>query len=210
LVQEGFTPKATFESRLIPKKNIPDVYIGKAVLLQELNKIPFDFIPLNDDTWLQFEADIFELVQEIFGENPMYRRISHDQFKLLYNRQFARKLCPYSSVMFRDRATGKLAAISMCHPNYQSLHPEVRQPVFERDFEKLPHKILLAKTVGVHPQFRQQGLMNYMGAYGMLSFREYYDEVLFCLMRSDNFSLHFTDSLTYESAKYVLYEKDIL
>jgi hypothetical protein len=209
LAQQGFVTRASFESRLIPKKNIPDVYIDKALLLQELKKIPFDFIALNEDSWQQFEDGIFELVQAIFSENPMYRQVSHQQFKLLYNQQFARKLCPYSSVIFRDQASGTLAAISMCHPNYQLMDRGITQPVFERDFQKLSHKILLAKTVGVHPQYRQQGLMNYMGAYGMLSFREYYDEVLFCLMRSDNFSLHFTDNLTYEAAKYVLFEKSI-
>lgn len=209
LQQLHFYPKATFESRLIQKENIPDVYIDKAVLLNELTKIPFDFIPLNKNNWQLYEEQIFELVQAIFSENPLYKNISISQFKLLYNQNFSRKLCPYSSVIFRDQSSGKLAAISMCHPNYHSLYPAATTPDFKKDFERLDKKVLLAKTVGVHPGFRQQGLMNFMGAYGMLSFRDWYDEVIFCLMRSDNYSLHFTDSVSYERAKYVLYEKKL-
>lgn len=209
LEQSDFYAKATFESRLILKENIPDVYIDKAGLLNELTKIPFDFIPLNEANWQQYEEQIFSLVHAIFSENPLYKNISANQFKLLYNHSFSRKLCPYSSVIFRDQFSGKLAAISMCHPNYYSLYPAITAPDFKKDFERLEKKILLAKTVGVHPDFRQQGLMNYMGIYGMLSFRDWYEEVVFCLMRSDNYSLHFTDSVVYESAKYVLYEKKL-
>jgi hypothetical protein len=209
LQQSDFNAKATFESRLIRIKNIPDVYIDKAVLLNELSKIPFDFIPLNEGNWQLYEEQIFELVDAIFSENPLYKTISANQFKLLYNHTFSRKLCPYSSVIFRDQSSGVLAAISMCHPNYHSLSPAATELNFKDDFERLDKKVLLAKTVGVHPDFRQQGLMNYMGAYGMLSFRDRYDEVIFCLMRSDNYSLHFTDSVAYEAAKYVLYEKSL-
>lgn len=207
LQQSGFYTKATFESRLIKKENIPDVYIEKAALLEELKKIPFDFIPLNEANWQLYEDEIFELIHAIFNRNPLYKTISATQFKLLYNHDFSRKLCPHSSVIFRHQSSGKLAAISMCHPDYHSLYSKVKTPDFERDFSGLKKKVLLAKTVGVHPDFRQQGLMNYMGAYGMLSFRDWYDEIIFCLMRSDNYSLHFTDSVSYEPAKYVLYEK---
>ena len=207
LQRSGFYTKATFESRMIKKENIPEAYINKASLLHEITRIPFDFIPLHGGNWHEYEEEIFELVQAIFSENLLYKTISKEQFRLLYNNAFSAKLCPHSSVMFKDRTSGKLVSISMCHPNYQSLYPGVTEPSFDKDFKKLDKKILLAKTVGVHPAFRKMGLMNFMGAYGMLSFRDWYDEVIFCLMRSDNFSLHFTDSLQYESAHYALYEK---
>ncbi|HEX8461607.1 MAG TPA: hypothetical protein VF623_09260, partial [Segetibacter sp.] len=155
------------------------------------------------------EEQIFELIEAIFSQNPLYKSISFAQFKLLYNHSFAKKLCPYSSVIFRDKETGQLAAISLCYPDYNTLPSGTSSPDFATDFIKLDKKILLAKTVGVHPKYRKQGLMNYMGAYGMLSFRNYYDEVIFCLMRSDNFSLHFTNNIPHEKAKYVLYEKRV-
>ncbi|GAA3933225.1 hypothetical protein [Hymenobacter algoricola] len=207
LARLGFVPRSTFESRLIRRETVPVVYAHKADALAELRKLPFEFIPLNEASWQQHEAEIFALVQLIFGANPNYRPISLAQFRLLYNADYARKLCPHTSVLFRSRESGGLVALSFCHPNYQPLHlPAGTAPDFARDYPRLPRKVLLAKTVGVHPDFRQRGLMDLLGAYGMVHFREYYEEVLFCLMRSDNFSLHFTDGLPMETARYALFE----
>ncbi len=208
LQQSGFEVKSIFESRMIRKKHIKDVYIDKEMLLNEISKIPFNFIPINPENWKKYQHEIYGLIEAIFSENPFYKSISFEQFKLYYNEAFAKKLCPHSSVIFQDKVTGDLASISICHPNYTSL--TTQKPEFDRDFESLHQKILLAKTVGVHPNYRKKGLMNFMGAYGMLSFTSFYEEVIFCLMRSDNHSLHFTDSLNYEVAKYALYEKKLL
>ena len=210
LTQLGFGIRSTFESRLIKKETVPEVYLDKQQFLQELGKIPFDFIPVNPETWQLYEDDIFELVHFIFSKNPSYKPVSAEQFRLLYNVDFAAKLCPHSSVLFRDQVSGRLAAMSLCPPNYKPLQlPPHVTPVFERDFPKLQKKTLLAKTVGVHPDFRQQGLMSYLAAYAMFSFRELYEEVLFCLMRSDNFSTHFTNGLPYEAVQYALYQKQL-
>jgi hypothetical protein len=210
LEQLGFTTNTHFESRLIAKENIPGVYIDKQFFVDEVKKIPFDFIPLNPETWIEYEDELYELIHAIFSGNPFYKTISKEEFGLLYNIDFARKLCPHSSVLFKEQNTGRLAAISMCHPNYYSLNlPQHISPVFQVHYPLLPKKILLAKSVGVHPDFRKQQLMNFLGAYGMLSFREYYDEVLFCTMRSDNFSLHFTNGIPYEKAEYALYQKQL-
>lgn len=206
----GFNVTATYESRLIPQTAIPAVYSHKQLLLDELGKLPYDLIPLNPATWAEHEAGLYGLIDAIFSQNPFYQPISRSAFGLLYNRNFAEKLCPHSSVLFRDRQSGRLAAISLCHPNYTSLSMEEgMSPNFERDFGKLEKKVLLAKSVGVHPDYRRQGLMNFLGAYGMLSFREHYEEVIFCTMRSDNFSLQFTDGLEYEKAGYALYRREL-
>lgn len=205
----GFSEKALFESRLIKKENVEQLYKQKSELLTHISEIPFDFISINEEIWKLYQDEIFELIHAIFSENPQYRSIPANQFKLLYNLDYARKLCPFSSVIVKDRQSGSLAAISLCCPNYKLLNPGIYQQDFKLDFGRLSRKTLLAKTVGVHPDFRRRGLMNFMGAHAMLSFKEHYDEVLFCLMRSDNFSAHFTDGLTYESAKYALYEREL-
>ncbi|RAK62924.1 hypothetical protein [Hymenobacter edaphi] len=206
----GLVPVTTFESRRIRPQDVPAVFTEKDMLLRELARIPFDFIPLNEHSWQEHETAIFELVQAIFGANPGYRPVSLAQFRLLYNPQYAAKLCPHTSVLFRDQATGALAALSFCHPNYTELHlPDNRPPVFERDFARLQRRQLLAKTVGVHPDYRQRGLMSYLGAYGMVHFRERYDDVVFCLMRTGNFSLHFTDGLPAETAHYALFGQEL-
>ncbi|MFD2784512.1 hypothetical protein [Hymenobacter rubripertinctus] len=203
----GLAPGLTFESRLIRADAVPAAYLNKADLLGALQQIPFDFIPLNPDTWRTHETELFALVDRIFSANPAYRSISRAQFEQLYNPSFAAKLCPHTSVLFRDRAAGQLVALSFCQPNYAPLRLDPTPPDFERDYPRLPHKTMLAKTVGVHPDFRQQQLMSYLGAYGMLRFRELYDDAIFCLMRADNFSRHFTDGLPAETAHYALFEQ---
>ena len=201
----GFAPQLTFESRLIEPATVPAVYQDKAALLAALSGLPYEFLPLTPATWPEHEAELFELVHQVFSANPAYQRIPESQFRQLYNAQYAAKLCPHTSVLLREKARGRLVALSLCHPNYAPLKLGATPPVFERDYPRLTRKTLLAKTVGVHPDFRNQQLMSYLGAYGMLSFRELYEQVIFCLMRSDNFSLHFTDGLPAEVARYALF-----
>ena len=209
LTMLGFTPTLTFESRLIRPDAVPLAYSNKATLLAALQQLPFDFIPLNADIWREHEKELFKLVDRIFSGNPAYRSISPAQFRQLYNAEYAGKLCPHTSVLFRDRDSAQLVALSFCHPNYASLQLGSTAANFARDYPRLTERTLLAKTVGVHPDFRNQQLMNYLGAYGMMSFREFYDQIIFCLMRSDNFSRHFTDDLPFEIAQYALFGQDL-
>lgn len=204
----GFREKLTYETRLIFRKNLPALFAAKDSFVKTIGQIPFDFITLNPENWALYAHDIFELMHLIFKANPFYKAISYEQFQLIYSDQFSEKLCPNSSLLVRDQESGQLVAISLCQPNYHALYPLIKEPHFIRDFEKLPHKTLMAKTFGVHPDFRRQGLLNYMGAYGMTSLIEgIYEDVLVCLMRSDNYSAHFSNHVPYESAKYALYEK---
>ncbi|RSK35397.1 hypothetical protein [Hymenobacter metallilatus] len=209
LAQLGFRPALTFESRLIAPATVPAVYQNKAELLAALGGLPYEFIPLTPEAWVRHETELFALVHQIFSANPAYQPIPESQFRQLYNAQYAAKLCPHTSVLVREQARGRLVALSLCHPNYAPLHLGPEPPDFRRDYPRLPHKTLLAKTVGVHPDFRQQQLMSYLGAYGMLPFRELYEQVIFCLMRTDNFSLHFTDGLPSETARYALFEQEL-
>ncbi len=210
LEQLGFGVCERFESRLLAKANIPQAYSNKLLLLAGLAQLPVDIIPLNPGIWAQHEAELFALVQQVFRDNPAYRPISKAQFELRYNQQFAGKLCPYSSVLFRDKALGQLVALSFCYPDYQSLALAPGDlPNFQRDYSRLTKKVLLVKTVGVHPDFRKRGLMSFLGAYGMVHFRELYDDVIFCLMRADNFSRHFSDGLPCETARYALFGKEL-
>jgi hypothetical protein len=209
LEQLGLAPVLTFESRLIRADAVPEAYGRKADLLAAFQQVPYDLIPLNPATWSQYEAELHALVDRVFGANPAYRQIPPAQFRRLYNAGFAAGLCPHTSVLFRDRPTGQLVAFSFCQPNYAPLGLGATPPNFARDYPRLKHKVLLAKTVGVHPDFRQQQLMSFLGAYGMLSFREFYTEIIFCLMRSDNFSRHFTDGLPMEVAHYALFGQEL-
>lgn len=205
LLSNGFKIITEYESRMITKETIKDVYFSKESLLIDLKTIPFDFIPITVDFWKENEKDLYYLIHETFGDNPFYRKISFEQFKSIFNCSFVNKLCPHSSVTFRDRKSGRLAAISLCHPNYMELEGLHENISFVEHYPLLTRKTLLAKSVGVHPEFRKNGLMNFLGAYGMISFQEYYDEVLFCLMREGNVSLRFSNHFPHDKSMYALF-----
>ncbi len=202
-----YTPSLTFESRRIKSSGVPEVYAAKDHYISTLTQLPFRCIPLTPENWVQRAHEIFELVDTIFSQNPGYKPISYAQFCLLYNADFAQKLCPHSSVLFENESK-KLVGLCFCLPDYRSLAQKAN-PVFARDYSKLTHKTLLIKSVGVHPDFRGQGLMNYLGAYCMQTFRNHYDDAIFCLMRENNPSLAFTENLPYESCSYALFEKAV-
>jgi hypothetical protein len=208
LTDLGFDKEMLFESRMIKKADIPEIYSVKENSLKALKNISFESIPITPETWEKYEEEIFELVQAIFSANPLYKSISHKQFTSLYNSGFASKLCPYSSVFFKGKPTGRLVSLSFCHPNYELLKFQGDHHYsYENDFKKLNHKTLLVKSVGVHPDFRKQGLMNFMAAHAMLSFQELYDDVIFCMTRADNISNNFTRHLPYEKVAYTLFTK---
>jgi len=205
----GYSVRSQFESRYVAKAMVPDFYANKQKFIERLNSLPLNILPLTPNAWKEYEKEIYCFVNETFGNNPSFQLISEEEFGLLYNLKFAEKLCPYSSVLFTDKITGKIAALSFCQPNYQSLGRAVPAPTFRSDFEKLPIKTLLIKSVGVHPDYRNMNLMSYLGAYAMQSFKKFYDDAIFCLMRSDNVSTNFTRGLPYISSKYFLFEKKL-
>lgn len=205
LMQNGFKIVTEYESRMITKETIKDVYFNKESLLADLKTIPFDFIPITAKFWEENQFELYNLIHETFGDNPFYRKITFEQFNSIFTCNFVNRLCPHSSVTFRDQKSGRLAAISLCHPNYMELNDAPETITFKEHYPLLKKKTLLAKSVGVHPDFRKNGLMNFLGAYGMISFQEYYEEVLFCLMREGNVSLRFSNYFPHDKSMYALF-----
>lgn len=210
LAQVNFKEKLTFESRYITQNTLPVLYADYAALMDEQSKIPFEVIALNEQSWMQYEKELFELIEIVFNQNPFYRAISLEQFRLLYGTKFLCKICPHSSVILIDPQSGRLAAMSISYPDYQSLPATADGYDFNRDYPLLKKRRLLGKTVGVHPDFRRRGLMNYICTHYIRAANQYYEDAIFCLMRSDNYSVHFTDHTPYESVKYILYEKELI
>jgi hypothetical protein len=210
LADLGYAPSLHFESRRVRAEAVPLAYHQKQAALHEVSRIPFDFIALTPATWPLLADELYQLVHEVFSQNPAYKAVPRAQFDALYNPAFAARLCPHSSVLFRDQASGRLAALSLCQPNYHGLSlPRGSTPEFGRDYPRLLRKTLLVKTVGVHPDFRQRGLQDLLAAYAMRSFQQYYEEAIFCLMRADNYSLRFTKDLPVETAHYALFEQTV-
>jgi len=210
LEQLGFAPTLTFESHHLLAQDVPLVYEQQRTVQEQLHQLPFEFIPLTPPVWDSLEDEIFELIQQVFSQNPAYRAVSKAQFRLLYNHAYAEGLCPHASVLFRHQPSGRLAALSLCQPNYHSLGKVISEhPIYARDYPRLTTRTLLAKTVGVHPDFRGQGLQALLAAYAMQKFRAHYDDVIFCLMRTENLSLRFIKNLPTEVAHYALFEREV-
>jgi GNAT superfamily N-acetyltransferase len=210
LTQLGFKPTLTFETRRLGPEAVPLLYEQRAAVQAQLSEAPFDFIPLTPDIWQERKDEIFTLTKAIFSQNPAYQPASQAQVTLLYNADYAAGLCPHSSVLLRHRPSGQLAGISVCQPNYHSLGRDVSaRPVYARDYPRLTTRTLLVRNVGVHPDFRGQGLQALLGAYIMQEFREHYDDVLFCLMHTGNLALRFTEGLPTEVAHYALFEREV-
>jgi GNAT superfamily N-acetyltransferase len=210
LVQLGFKAVLTFETHRLAPEAVPLLYEQREAVQAQLSQVPFDFIPLTPDIWQARKDEIFTLAQATFSQNPAYQPVSQEQVRLLYNADFAEGLCPHSSVLLQHQPSGRLAGISICQPNYHSLGRDVSaRPVYARDYPRLTTRTLLVWNVGVHPDFRGQGLQALLGAHIMQEFREYYDDVLFCLMRTGNLSLRFTEGLPTEVAHYALFEREL-
>lgn len=208
LRERHYAPVLHFESRMMQSAHMPQLYDSKEEYLATLTDLPFRYLALTPETWAARAREIFALVEAIFSQNPGYQSISYDQFDRLYGPDFAQKLCPYSSVLLEDSATGQLIGLSFCLPNYRPLHLGSK-PIFARDYPRLSHKTLLIKTVGIRPDFRRRGLMTYLGAYCMQTFTRHYEDAIFCLMRANNPSLRFTDDLPFERCSYALFEKKL-
>ncbi|MDX5321112.1 MAG: hypothetical protein LPK45_08400 [Bacteroidota bacterium] len=148
---------------------------------------------------------MYEFIQAIFGENAHYRSITFEEFCVDYGPAYGAKLCPNTSVLFRDKTNGQWAALSLCMPNYHELTDAQPAYRFDRDYEKLSRRTFLIKTVGVHPDYRQKHLMRYLAAYGMLQFPRFYEDAIFCLIREDNVSNSFTARMNKEIVSYGLY-----
>ncbi|AZQ44920.1 hypothetical protein [Nonlabens ponticola] len=205
--QLGYRIKNTFQSHCLSHEVIEQMYeVAKSLSKQQ---VPEEIIisQLDKSLWLKYADQIFELTSQIFSGNANYSGVTRAEFDLQYNAAFAAGLCPHSSSLLIDTVNDRLAALSLCLPNYHGL--ETSTPVYEDDYASLQQPTLLAKTVGVHPDYRGQNLMNAMGMYGSAGFINRYDQVIFCLMKEDNASQNFTKYLKKETALYGLFEKSI-
>ncbi|MGL1885153.1 MAG: hypothetical protein OCD76_01465 [Reichenbachiella sp.] len=208
LLKVGYQLKTKFESRLIRSSSVQDFYMDKSTFIETVKSIPFDFHVVDVAFWTKRADDLYTLINETFGDNPGFKILSFSAFSKLYNPQYASKLCASSSVVFEDKKTKKLASICLAHPNKASVSKGQNSDSKTQTNSSSP-KTLLIKSVGVHPAFRRNNLMTFMGAYVMLSFKEKYEECIFCLMREDNHSLKFSDGLPYDSCEYGLYQKEL-
>ena len=158
----------------------------------------FDLQPLSADFWLSHLDELHPIVDRIFRQNFAYTPIDLDQFRVLCGAPFARRFCTRSSILATTKA-GEIAGFFLCYPDYGPLlrqanaNPMAAEAInYDEHFDRLPRpRLALAKTGGVHPDFRQSGLFNWMGMQLVENAAPHYETIAGALMREDNPSLRF-------------------
>jgi len=175
---------------------------------------------LTPDYWLSQLDQLYAFIDLIFGGNFAYSRISKEAFVAACGEPFARTMCPQTSVVVKDR-NDNIAGFFLCFPDYSPLcrqatpgHTPLSEIRFDRDGERLPSpRLLLAKTTGVHPDYRSAGLFTLMSMEVTIrAVAAGYAHAASCLVREDNNSIsyssrHKESTMSMDPRWYALYAK---
>lgn len=153
---------------------------------------------MTPEFWMDHLDEIFGFVDQVFGANFAYTPISRDAFQAHCGEAFAHRFCPFSSVLARSQ-DGPIAGFFLVFPDYGPLlccnNPTAmagKDIRYQSHFQLLPRpRRALAKTAGVHPDFRSLGLFTAMGCELSLRVASLYDELGAALVREDNNSRQF-------------------
>lgn len=189
----GFRPLKQFHSWLGPiDDRVEALSADMEPALQGLESEGLSFLPLNGDTWLGRLDEFYDYVDQIFGNNFAYTRISRDHFETSFGSPIARRLCPHSSVLAQN-ADGEIAGFFLGFPDYGPLVQQgnkeqmVLSEIGFEDFSRLKgRRTLLGKTGGVHPDFRNRGLFGIMSYLMLKRGSAHYDWGGAVLVREDN------------------------
>lgn len=167
--------------------------------------------------WMDHLDELYGFVDEVFGANFAYTPISREAFQTHCGAAFAERFCPHSSVLARAR-DGRIAGFFLVYPDYSPLLRQGNpQRVRASEIRYATHYPLLnpprrglAKTGGVHPDFRSLGLFTAMGCELSLRAEGRYEQLAAALVREDNNSRQF--ALRHgiaESRHYGLYQRTL-
>jgi hypothetical protein len=153
---------------------------------------------LTGEFWMNHLDELYGFVDQVFAGNFAYNKLSLEAFRSHCGAPFAERLCPNSSVLARAQ-DGRIAGFFLVYPDYSPLLRQGNpQPVptarlkHSEHFAQLPMpRRALAKTGGVHPDFRELGLFTAMGCELSLRAEGHYQQIAATLVREDNKSRQF-------------------
>lgn len=147
--------------------------------------------------WLANLDELYTFVDQVFGDNFAYTPVSREAFGRQYGPAFAARLCPRTSVLARDKA-GRIAGFFLVYPDYGPLQRQGASARvagalrYAEHYPQLPApRRALARTGGVHPDYRSLGLFSAMGCELSLRAEGLYEELCAPLVRDDNNSRQF-------------------
>ncbi|CBL43823.1 conserved hypothetical protein [gamma proteobacterium HdN1] len=153
---------------------------------------------MTPDFWMSNLDALYGFVDEVFGANFAYTPIRKDAFISQCGEAFATRFCPHSSVLARTH-DGRIAGFFLVYPDYSPLirmasrdHIAASTLRYDLHYAVLPKpRLALAKTGGVHPDFRALGLFTAMGCELTLRAEPFYERISGALVREDNNSRQF-------------------
>lgn len=174
----------------------------------------FDIQTIDAAFWMKHVEGLYPIINSIFANNFAYTPVDFDTYMKSCGEPFARKLCPHSSVAAFDRS-GMMAGFFLCFPDYSPvLNQGASAPVsaaevnFDQHFEQLPTpRLALAKTGGVHPDYREAGLFNALSCELSLRLLPHYQQTAGAMVREDNPSLRFAARFGPQARNYGLFKQ---
>ena len=213
----GFSLRYRYATRINEDVNlmIPAVNAFYSGQREKVNAA-FDIRTVDGDFWLAHLDELYQTIDSIFGANFAYSPIDLETFRRSCGEPFARRLCPKSSVAAFDRQQ-RLAGFFLCFPDYSPLLNQgadnrlsADQIHYAEHFDQLPEsKLALAKTGGVHPDYRQGGLFNALSCELSLRLQPHYEQVAGAMVREDNPSYRFAARFGDQARHYGLYWKTL-
>lgn len=170
---------------------------------------------LTPDIWMDNLPYLYGFIDQVFGENFGYRKITEQQFYGFCGESFAKKMCPYSSMVARN-SKGDIKGFFMAYPNYSELlnqdsnqNIKENQISFDAHFSKLSSpKTVIGKTAAVAPDCRGAHLFSAMSYVMTLNASQHYKTFYGAMVREDNPSAIVSGRLP-ESRSYGLFSKTI-
>jgi hypothetical protein len=174
----------------------------------------FSIEKLDGETWMDHLDQLYPLVDMIFKQNFAYTPISEQTFKAQCGENFAKKLCPNTSVLVKDNH-GDIAGFFLVYPDYSELVNQsglgidVADVNYDEHFKLLTKpRLALAKTGGIHPKYRSSGLFTIMSMQLTVWSHDYYEHISGAMVREDNHSIHYAKVGPVER-RYGLFEKSL-
>lgn len=163
--------------------------------LKKAEQAGIRFIPLTPEFWNENLERLFEYLDIVFSGNFAYTPISFEDFRATMGTYFSRILCPRASVLALD-PDDRIAGFFVNFPDYSEVcrqgadHPvPLHELSYEKHFSLIKDPLILGKTGGVHPQWRNLGLFTVMSYLGIKWSLAHYRRVAAATAREDNYSV---------------------
>lgn len=217
LAQLGYQTRYRYLSTFSPLADIIAAIEKDYLRVKPKLEQHFNITSMTPDFWLAHLPELYGFVDEVFGANFAYTPISFDTFQAQCGANFALKFCPKSSVLATTK-DGRIAGFFLVYPDYSPLmrfrqldSVSANDINYAQHYRLLPQpRTALAKTGGVHPDFRAFGLFTAMSCELSLRARGHYEQIAGTLVREDNASLNFAARHgTARKHHYALYQKAI-